>query len=106
MRTLGISYAGRSEYAFPRVHVECDFRLPIAHDDEIEIEVLLAKLGRSSIRFEFRTLKSGEEAAYGTVVIACMDRRSQRAIPIPDELRSKLVAVLDSATKRAEKGES
>lgn len=89
MREMGIMY-GKTKYVFPRVHVECDFFLAIVHDDLIDIEVTLAKLGRSSIRFEFRALKSGDLAARGAVVIVCMDPKTQRAAPIPDELRQAL----------------
>jgi len=97
MRTVGVTYSGRSQYAFPRVHVECDFRLALVHDDEIEIEVFLTKLGRSSARFDFRTLKAGELAAHGAVVIVCMDRASQRAIPIPEDVRARLSPLLSAA---------
>lgn len=91
MRQFGVIY-GKTQYAFPRVHVECDFFLAIVHDDLIEIEVSLAKLGRSSMRFEFRALKSADLAAQGAIVIACMDPKTQRAVSIPDELRGKLAA--------------
>ena len=89
MRTRGIIYGG-GEFTFPRVHVECDFNLALRHDDLIAIEVFLTKLGRSSARLEFLTRKDGEVAATGAVVIVCMSRATQRAIPIPDELRAKL----------------
>jgi len=89
LRQFGIVY-GRRSYHFPRVHVECDFLLAIQHDDLIEIEVCLTKLGKSSLRFDFRTLKAGDLAAKGTVVIACMDLKTERAVPIPDDLREKL----------------
>ena len=89
MRQLGVSYT-KNHYGFPRVHVECDFLLSIFHDDELEIEVFLTKLGRSSARLEFRTLKQGRVAARGAVVIACMDKTTERAISIPPHLREKL----------------
>ena len=89
MRSRGIVYGG-GEFTFPRVHVECDFNLALRHDDPIAIEVFLTKLGRSSARLEFRTWKNDEIAATGAVVIVCMSRATQRAIPIPDELRNKL----------------
>jgi acyl-CoA thioesterase FadM len=62
------------------------------HDDLIVIEVCLTKLGRASLRLEFRTLKNAELAAKGVVVMACMDRQTQRAIAIPPEIREKLAA--------------
>lgn len=98
MRSLGIVYLG-NDFAFPRVHVECDFKLALQHDDLIEIEVCLTKLGRSSVRFEFRTTKAGAVAATGVIVVACMDQKTQRAIPLPDEVREKLRV---AATVRAD----
>jgi YbgC/YbaW family acyl-CoA thioester hydrolase len=94
MRTLDISYTG-SPITLPRVHVECDYRLAILYDDLLEIEVCLTKLGRSSISLEFRAMKQGELAAKGLIVLACMDRKTQRSVPLPDELRAKLSPFLD-----------
>lgn len=88
MRRLGVSYT-KFGYGFPRVHVECDFLLSIVHDDPLEIEVFLTKLGRSSVRLEFRTLKEGKLAARGAVVIACVDKKTEKAISIPAELRER-----------------
>ena len=95
MRTVGIVYL-KHDFTFPRVHVECDFKLALQHDDPIDIEVRLTKVGRSSARFEFRTLKNGELAASGIVVVACMDRKTQCAIPIPEALRERLTTVMSA----------
>lgn len=94
LRTLGVTYDMRIGYNLPRVHVECDFMRVIGHDDLITVEVSLTKLGRSSIRFEFRTFKADELAARGVVVVVCADRQTLRAVPIPDGLRAKLAQVL------------
>jgi acyl-CoA thioester hydrolase len=94
LRTVGITYALRRSYAFPRVHVECDFMSAIAHDDLIEIEASLIKLGRSSAHFEFRTFKDAALAAKGSVMVVCVDQDTQRAIAIPDEVRAKLLTIL------------
>jgi acyl-CoA thioester hydrolase len=92
-RTFDISYTGGS-FNFPRVHAECDIQLPLLHDDLIEIEVCLTKLGASSMRFEFKALKEGEVAATGAVVMVCMDRKSQHSITIPEELRARFAEIL------------
>ncbi len=93
MRTLGVVYL-KHEFTFPRVHAECDFRLALRHDDLIDIEVCLTKLGRSSARLEFRTFRSRDLAATGVIVVACMDRKTERAIAIPAELRKRLEAAM------------
>lgn len=89
MREFNLTY-GKHEFHFPRVHVECDFLAAIYHDDLIEIAVCLTKLGKSSIRFDFRTFKEGSLAAKGAVVIACMNTKTERSAPIPDDLRALL----------------
>jgi acyl-CoA thioester hydrolase len=93
-RTLGVSYNAARGYNLPRVHVECDFMRVIGHDDLITIEVSLTKLGRSSIRLDFRTFKEEELAANGAVIMACADRKTLASAPIPDDLRAKLSPLL------------
>jgi YbgC/YbaW family acyl-CoA thioester hydrolase len=92
-RSFQISYT-KGTFNFPRVHAECDIKLALLHDDLIMIEVCLTKLGNSSMRFEFKALKEGNVAATGAVVMVCMDRQSQRAMPIPAELRAQLAEIL------------
>jgi YbgC/YbaW family acyl-CoA thioester hydrolase len=93
MRSLGVSYGAR-EIDLPRVHVECDFYVPMVHDDLIDIDVCLTKLGRSSARLEFRTMKGSILAAKGVIVIVCVNRRTQQSMPIPGDLRAKLELVV------------
>lgn len=95
MRSLGVTYAGR-ELDFPRVHVECDFYVPMVHDDLIDIEVCLTKLGRSSARFEFRTLKGEAVVAKGVIVIVCVNKRTQQSMPVPADLRARLESVVSA----------
>ena len=104
MRKFGLMYSGTG-FAFPRVHVECDFFLAVVHDDLIEIEVFLTQLGKSSLRLEFRALKSGHLAAKGAVVIVCMDKKTQCAAPIPQELRQKLAMKLMDRMQIPAKGD-
>ncbi len=99
MRSLGVNY-GAHGFGLPRVHVECDFLMAIGYDDLVAIEVCLTKLGRSSIRLEFCARKRGELAAKGAIVVVCMDKETQSAIPIPDELRARLQPALRDRGER------
>jgi YbgC/YbaW family acyl-CoA thioester hydrolase len=90
LREIGVLHEHPAT-AFPRVHVECDYSAAITYDDLLTIEVSIGKIGNSSVRFEFLVLKDGEEAARGAVVVACIDRQTQRAVPIPDNIREKLL---------------
>jgi len=92
-RSLGFR-TFREDVSFPRVHVECDYQLALLYDDLVQIEVRLAKVGRTSVRLEFRVLKAGQLAAAGCVVMACMDRKTQQGVAIPEELREKLTGAM------------
>ena len=89
LREIGIVFE-QGGYGFPRVHVECDFMREIGHDDLIDIDVFLTKLGKSSMRFDFKTWKAGELAAKGTVIIVGINKTTHPATPIPDKFRHKL----------------
>lgn len=80
----------RAEVAFPRVHIECDYRSAINFDDEIVIEVTVGRIGGSSIELRFRAMNRGSVAASGKIVIAAMDRVTERATEIPQSIREKL----------------
>jgi acyl-CoA thioester hydrolase len=96
LRSLGMSYDLRLSIAFPRAHVECDYRLALEHDDLIDIHVRVAKIGTSSVRFEFRTFKNDQVAADGAVVVVCMDRLTAKATALPPAMKQKLLTAMES----------
>jgi acyl-CoA thioester hydrolase len=77
--------------AMPRLTVSFDFRRPLRFNDEIDVELAVADIGRSSIVYEMaiRTV-DGELAATGELKACFIDRTSGRAVPWPDELRAAL----------------
>jgi acyl-CoA thioesterase FadM len=74
--------------------VDCDYRSAIRYDDLLEIEVSVGRIGKTSVQMKFSALKAGVEAAAGNVVIAFMDRQTQRATAIPQGVREKLTPYL------------
>lgn len=87
---------------FPRVHVACDFRGAIRFDDELAIEARVDRVGRSSwtVAFIVRiTREAGHSeptkpppiAADGQMTVVAVDTTTDRAVPLPDELRSALI---------------
>jgi YbgC/YbaW family acyl-CoA thioester hydrolase len=95
MRAVGLPYATTLvEYAFPRVHVECDFRRAIRYDDLLDVEVSVERVGRSSwtLRFEARQVPEGVVAAEGRIVAVAMDPATGRPIPVPMALRAAFAA--------------
>lgn len=97
MRELDFPYTTSfPDIVFPRVHVSCDFRGAIHYDDLINVEARVLQVGRSSwtVGFTARTLQGaspeGAIVAEGRMTIVAMDPQTERARPLPDELRSAL----------------
>jgi acyl-CoA thioester hydrolase len=71
---------------------QCQFLRPIAFPATVEVGLRVGRLGRSSARYELAIFTAGEElaAAVGYFVHVFVDRRAQRAVAIPPELRKAL----------------
>jgi len=80
--------------SFPRVHVECDYRVAIRFDDLAVFEVSVGRIGSRSIQLKFRVMVNEIAAATGIVVIAGMDRETQKGVALPEGVREKLKSYL------------
>ena len=54
---------------WPRVHVQCDYRAPLAYGDEIITRLSINKVGNSSVGYAFIVSKNGQVCAEGNMVI-------------------------------------
>lgn len=72
-------------FGFPTVHLEADFRRPLRYGDEIEVEVEVVELGRTSATWRFRVFRRGgdEALAEARVVTAGIDLDSFRPRAAP-----------------------
>jgi acyl-CoA thioester hydrolase len=103
-RSIGFPEATSfKDIAFPRVHVECDFRGAIRYDDELTVEARVDRVGRSSwtvafiarIKREADTIEQQGESspvAEGHMTMVAIDQRTERAISLPEALRSALAS--------------
>ena len=101
-RSIGFPQATSfPDIAFPRVHVACDFRGAVRYDDEVTIDAIVERVGRSSwtVAFTARvTVEAGNKeqnemspiAAEGRMTMVAMDPKTERALPLPGDLRSAL----------------
>ena len=99
MRALGVSYSHLPEnnLAWPRVHVECDYLGALTYDDQVEIEVSVERIGRSSFTLGFEVLLEGKAVARGKIVVAAMDRSSAKSLPLPEGLVERLTKEMKHA---------
>lgn len=75
---------------FPIVDTGCEFFRPCHLGDQLALELAIVRLGRSSIEFSIRGQVGGGEKFRARHKVALMSLDTQRSMPIPDDLRSKM----------------
>jgi 4-hydroxybenzoyl-CoA thioesterase len=78
-------------WGLPTVHLEVDFVAPSSFGDLLSAELSLNSIGRSSVILDI-VLRGheGRERVRGKVVLVLIDRKRNRSIAIPDELRAHM----------------
>ena len=75
----------------------CQFRRGIRYPDRVTAGLRVAKLGRSSVRYEIGIFRGDEleAAAHGHFVHVFVDRASERSAPIPEPIRAALSRLIE-----------
>jgi acyl-CoA thioester hydrolase len=74
---------------YPRRNIEAEFLGPIEFDDELDIELTVDRIGRSSLTFKWVARKAGEPVARGSQTIVYIDATGRPAA-LPDVVRQRL----------------
>jgi 4-hydroxybenzoyl-CoA thioesterase/acyl-CoA thioester hydrolase len=103
-RAAGLSIADRDRaVVFPRVAASCDFLAPLRFEDEFEVDVAIASIGRRSIRYRCDITRGTIRIATGTMTVACATRGEQqplRATDLPEDLVARLRPYEDTTGRR------
>lgn len=75
---------------FVITRVECDFRQPARLDDQIELDVRVARAGNASVVFEQTARRGTEVLATARVRAGCLESDHFRPAPLPPFLRAAL----------------
>ena len=102
-RVLPYDYQGQVERRgedYHTVKTLIEYYAPIRFDDEIEVGVCPARIGRSSLTFGLEIHPKGRDEclASGEVVWVNTNQAAHRAAPLPPELVEKLRAFEGSGT--------
>jgi len=94
LESIGFGFATllrEKSYFLPIVHAEADFKMPLFVGDLVEIQVITAKLGKTSFTFDYTLLNTKQEVV-GTAqtVHVTMDKSKQQKIPLPSDMREKI----------------
>jgi 4-hydroxybenzoyl-CoA thioesterase len=91
----------RRGWGLPTVHLEVDFLAPSHFGETLNAVLILRNVGKTSIGADIM-LRGPDKAVRvkGKVVLVLIDRRTNRAIELPEEVRARLASlkpVKDSA---------
>jgi YbgC/YbaW family acyl-CoA thioester hydrolase len=87
------SHLERGSWVAPIVHAEADYLAPLRFGNAITVEIAALQVGRTSLKVEYR-IRTGETvAASGRTVHVVVDRTTFAKIPVPDDVRARLLAI-------------
>jgi 4-hydroxybenzoyl-CoA thioesterase len=75
---------------FPTVNTQCDFFRPSRVGDALDLEITVARLGRSAVEFLVAGKVAGEARMRFRHLIALVSLERLRAAPIPEPLRTRI----------------
>jgi acyl-CoA thioesterase FadM len=97
-RAAGLKLSDAGALGFPRVAAAFEFHAPLRFDDEFDAELLIAAVGRTSLRYECRITRDGMPIATGTMTIVCVDvGPPMRAVPLPADIVDRIQVVSPDA---------
>lgn len=77
------------------VETRCSYFAPLAFPEPVDIGLVIAQLGRSSVRYRIGVFGAGSEqaAAQGEFVHVLVDRTSRRSVEMPQNWRRAFQAI-------------
>ena len=76
-----------SELTWVIARVACEYLLPLAFGDSVEVGWRIGRLGRASADYEFVLMRGADLVARGGGVLVNSDARAARSAPIPEAWR-------------------
>jgi 4-hydroxybenzoyl-CoA thioesterase len=89
---LGFNYARlilNERYGFPFVHIETDFKVPSRMGENLDLTLLLTKIGFSSLSLAIVGHLAGIERLKARLVTAMISIETQQKVEIPSALRDR-----------------
>jgi len=69
---------------WPRVSVECNYFMPLAPNDAVEVILIPEKVGSSSIHWSFNILRDGKDVAKGSMKTVRVDADGKPSDLLPE----------------------
>ena len=85
----------------PFVHAELDFLAPLRPGDELATEVLVERMGRSSLSFVVQGgVVGGHEAFVGRFTVSFIAPSAMKSIPIPPQIAERVLRYQQGCPER------
>jgi YbgC/YbaW family acyl-CoA thioester hydrolase len=98
-REAGLSiHPSEGEVGFPRVNTSFDFHHPLRFEEEFDVWLRIAAIGKKTIRYTCLVMRGDTKIATGSLTIACVRHRPNEpmsAIEIPPEIASRFEVAPD-----------
>jgi 4-hydroxybenzoyl-CoA thioesterase len=91
----------RQGLGFPTVKVEMEFLSPVHYGDQVEIAVVVEKVGNSSVQIRYEGSVQGWPVFKARNVQVVVDMRTFRPTPIPPWMREKFHEAMDAPAAAA-----
>jgi len=82
---------------FPLVHSHVDFVSPLHFGDRLQVRVVCAKLGHSSLALRYRFYRDDTLCVDALMTTVCVNMDGLKPVPIPDEFRHAFEEILEAA---------
>ncbi len=98
---LGIDFAEvlhRRNLSLPTVHLESDFRQRLRYGDQINMEVRIVNIGRTSITWGYKGYRRGDKeeiVVEGQNVTVCVRMDTFEKMDVPEWLRKNLLNYME-----------
>jgi len=78
-------------WGIPTVHLEVDFVAPCRLGEVLQASLAVQQIGRSSIHLQILLHgPDGSDRVRGKVVLVLTEMKTTKAVPIPDDLRTRM----------------
>ena len=89
-REAGVSLGGSQDYSFPRVSASFDFQAPLRFNEEFEVRLQIAAIGRTSLTYACRIMRGDTPVATGSLTFVCVSKQTMRPTPWPEDRLARI----------------
>jgi 4-hydroxybenzoyl-CoA thioesterase len=89
----------RRRLGFPTVHIDADFKAPLAYGDTAIVTLTVTSVGTSSVktRYEIRRKRDSALAFVAVITTVFISLDTQKSMPLSDELKAVFSSYLEPA---------